>query len=427
MIGIPCNCSRIRLILLAGFAAVLFKLSFPIRASALQADIETTCATSAIPAIIMSSPHANSLQDKYQIDKAVVKNGQTFSTLLHSYGVPASKIFKLSNSAKDVFDLRTMRTGNSYWILRNAKPPFSNIYLIYEASSVDYVVFGLGKSPNVIACRKNLYKETRIVSGRITSSLWNSLKAQKVDTDIVLKLQEVFGYKINFRKLRPNDRFTVIYEEYTDGFRAVQTGNIIAVKMTFGGHQLSAYWYRHCSTFGYYDESGNNTQSTFLYSPIQGGTVTSGYSNNRIHPITKKQRRHPAIDYAAPAGTPVMSVGDGTVIDIGYTQTAGNYIKLRHNLSFESHYLHLNNITSSLQSGSRVNKGDIIGSVGSTGVTTGPHLDFRFSKNGRLLDYSTVTLPDGKQLDKNCKAEFEQNVKQIALKSINYYPKAGKS
>jgi murein DD-endopeptidase MepM/ murein hydrolase activator NlpD len=427
-IDADCNFPNNRSILLIGFVLILFQWSFPLVSLAFQADLETTHETSEIRTIMASNPQLKSLKlDNYQIAKAVVKNGQTLSTLLHSYGVPASKILQLSNNAKGILDLRTIRAGNSYWIIRDAKPPFSIIVLIYQTSFVDFVVFELGNSIDVFACRKTLYKKTRFASGSISSSLWNALKAQNVDTVIIPKLQEVFGYKANFRKLMPNDRFMVFYEEYSDGSQIVQIGSIIAAKLTSGEDQLSAYRYSHCDTFGYYDENGNNMQSAFLYSPIQGSTVTSGYSDKRKHPITKEYRRHPGIDYAAPTGTPVMSVGDGTVIDIGYTQTAGNYIKIRHNLSFGSHYLHLNTINSGLQNGSRVNRGDVIGFVGSTGLTTGPHLDFRFSKNGRLLEYSTVTLPDGKQLDMKCKADFDIKVQQIALKSNANSPKAGKT
>jgi murein DD-endopeptidase MepM/ murein hydrolase activator NlpD len=350
----------------------------------------------------------------YQIKKAVVKSGQTLSMILKPYGLTASAVFKATESAKGVFDVRRMKVGQPYSIVRDPEQFLEIKYFIYEKTPVDFVVFEFGKSPGVFSGRKTLETRTHQISGTITRSLWDAIKAQGVHTDLILKLEAVLGYKVDYRRLKPGTRFDIFYEESYDGDQFLRIESIIAARLTSGGNQVAAFRYSHHGTVGYFDRYGNNVQTDFLRSPLhQYDKVTSGYSTRRKHPITKKYRKHPAIDFGAPAGTPVMSVGDGIVDKISYTATAGNYITINHLYSFKSQYLHLSAVDDGLQIGSKVKKGDVIGYVGSTGLATGPHLDFRFSENGQLVDYFNIELPDGQPVDAACKDDFDLIIKQM--------------
>lgn len=415
--GVDWQHLKTRWLFLAGLVATLCQLGGAQRALALPVTQVNNYLPADIRTTIISSPKSKRINlDGYQIDRAVVKYGQTLSTILEPYGFSVPKIYKLGESARGVFNFRSIQAGKLYWVVRDDEPPYSVKYFIYEKSAVDFIVLELGSLPKIFTFRKPLYKETRRVSGTITHSLWNTMKAHGANTDLIPKLQEVLGNKINFQKLKPKDQFFIIYEEYSDGSIVVQVGNIIAVKLTSIGKQIAGFRYSHCGIAGYYDESGNNMQTAFLHSPIQGGNVTSEYSDNRKHPITKRYRRHPAIDYGAPSGTPVMSVGDGVIRKISYSSTAGNFIKIDHLYSYSSQYMHLNSIAHRIEIGSRVNKGDTIGFVGSTGLATGPHLDFRFSEHGRLVDYATVKLPDGQKVDMKCRADFDLKVQHLVSK-----------
>jgi murein DD-endopeptidase MepM/ murein hydrolase activator NlpD len=261
--------------------------------------------------------------------------------------------------------------------------------------------------------KKYLEKRINTISVKVKISLWATLKKNKLNTELIPRLEEVFNRKVNFSKLMPNDSLVIKFEEYYDAGESVRVGSIIAVKLVYSDSTVAAFQYSHCGTEGYFDENGNNLHTTFLPSPIKNARITSGYSVSRMHPITKKSRRHPAIDFAAPPGTPVLSVGDGAIFDSDYSESAGNYIKIRHSSNYTSQYLHLSRFADGMNVGMNVRKGDVIGFVGDTGFTTGPHLDFRFTKDGKLVDYLKIDLPDGQPVDIACLDKFGNYVHQI--------------
>ena len=254
--------------------------------------------------------------------------------------------------------------------------------------------------------------ETRLLSGTITSSLWHSISEKQADPELVSLLGEVFAGRVDFGRLRRGDRFEVIYDvQYAEGKR-IGLGDIRAVVLASDGEAHQAFRFSFHGTTGYYDENGRNLQKAFLESPLMSARISSSFQDKRLHPIKKVYRRHPAIDYAAPAGSPVMSVGDGVVTDTGYSRSSGNYIKIRHPDSYASFYLHLSSVAKNIKKNTPVRKGAIIGFVGSTGWSTGPHLDFRFMKNGRYVDYASADLPAGKPVDADCLTQFRQNVER---------------
>jgi murein DD-endopeptidase MepM/ murein hydrolase activator NlpD len=353
----------------------------------------------------------------YIVETSMVRSGQTLSTMLRPYKVPVSVIFQAAAISESVFDVRQIKAGRPYTIIRDSKRGLRVKYLIYDQNSKKYIVFDFGNPLRVYAGRKALEIKIRFVPGTITTSLWNAFAEQRLNPDLVLRLADLFANKVDFHKLRKGDHFKLIYEEMHAEGRLVGIGAIKAAVLTIGGNIQQAFQFRHHDgKVGYYDENGLNFQKAFLKSPLKHTRVSSGFSEKRLHPVKKSYRRHPGIDYAAPAGTPVMSVGDGIIGEIGYSRTAGKFIKIKHPGPYVSQYFHLSSIENGIEMNSPVNKGDIIGLVGSTGLATGPHLDFRFKKNDRYVDFLSVPLPSGKSVDIVCKERFNQIVSQYISK-----------
>ncbi|MBA3010086.1 MAG: peptidoglycan DD-metalloendopeptidase family protein [Proteobacteria bacterium] len=364
-------------------------------------------------------PFKKTFIDGYRVERNIVREGQTMSVILKPYGVSESSIFKTSKIGEDIFDVRQIKPGLPYLVDLDPEQKIEVKYFPYEITPKKFVSSEFGISPNVIIGQKQLEKKTRQVSGTISSSLWKSMKIKNMSVDLILKVNELIGSQMDFRKLRPKDSFNIVFEEYSDGSQIVKTGEIVLVQMKSGNKEFSAFRFFHHGMVGYYDEMGNNLQTDFLKYPLKFNKITSKFSLGRKHPVTRKIKSHPAIDFGAPAGTPVMSIGDGIVDSLGYSATAGNYIKISHPDSFESQYLHLKSIESNLEKGSKVNKEDVIGFVGSTGLTTGEHLDFRLSKNGQLIDYLNFDLPDGQPVDEACRDKFFLSMQQVLAKIKN--------
>jgi murein DD-endopeptidase MepM/ murein hydrolase activator NlpD len=283
---------------------------------------------------------------------------------------------------------------------------------VYDRSSEKQAIFNIGNPFNVFTGHAGMTTQTRFLSGTITSSLWHSISEKQADPELVSRLGEVFAGRVDFGRLGRGDRFEVIYDvQYAEGKR-IGLGDIRAVVLASDGEAHQAFRFSFHGTTGYYDENGRNLQKAFLESPLMNARISSGFQDRRLHPIKKVYRRHPAIDYAAPAGSPVMSVGGGIVTDKGYSRSSGNYIKIRHSGTYSSFYLHLSAFSESIKINKPVRKGEIIGFVGSTGWSTGPHLDFRFMKNGRYVDYASADLPAGNPVDTDCLPQFRQNVAQ---------------
>jgi murein DD-endopeptidase MepM/ murein hydrolase activator NlpD len=324
-------------------------------------------------------------------------------------------VLKLCKTAENVFDPRQMTAGQPYFIVRRLGQTPGVKYFILEKSIEDLVVFEFGASPRVFSAKKALEKRTRSVSCKVRSSLWNTLKENQINTDLIPKLEGLFDRRVNLSLLKPGDSLSVKYEEYYDAGHSVRVGPILAAKLTSGGTRVSAFRYSHCGTNGYFDENGNSLQTAFLPSPLTNARITSGYSARRKHPVTDRYRAHPAIDFAAPKGTPVMSVGNGTITTLDYNESSGNFIKISHSSNYTSQYLHMSGFAEGKKVGSKVIKGDVIGFVGDTGLTTGPHLDFRFTNDGKMVDYRKIDLPDGQPVNVTCIDDYKLFIQQIFI------------
>lgn len=322
----------------------------------------------------------------------VVGSGDTASGILDEYLSPAD-IYAMDNACKPVFKLASMRRGQP-WSMTTADGDFSAFR--YEIDTENCLVIEReGEAFNAYLEPIEYDVETVRVDGVINSSLYEAISDTGEGPALAVRLADIFGWEIDFiREIRQGDKFTVFVDKrYRDG-EFTGYGTIHAAAFTNQGEYFEGYRFEDEHGNGqYYTSEGRNLRRAFLKAPLSFKRISSNYSPRRLHPILKVYRPHNGIDYAAPTGTPVHAIGDGTVITVSRTKAAGRYVKIRHANGYESSYLHLSGYGKGIRSGTRVRQGQTIGYVGSTGYATGPHLDFRMRKNGTFINPRKATNP----------------------------------
>ena len=274
---------------------------------------------------------------------------------------------------------------------KNASKPD---YFIYEINPVDYVVYDLSDSLRIYKEKKPIETLVKSASGVITSSLWNTLEAQALDYNLALTLSEIYAWSIDFYGLQKGDKFRVIYEENFVYGKSIGIGRIFAAQFVHNKEDFYAFRFTQNNEEAYFDDKGKSLKKAFLKAPLKFNRISSQFSNARFHPVLKIYRPHHGVDYAAPTGTPVMSIADGTVIGKGYQAAGGgNFVKIKHNAVYTTSYMHLSKFGEGISTGVRVRQGQIIGYVGTTGLSSGPHLDFRVFFNGSPINPLTVKSP----------------------------------
>jgi len=331
--------------------------------------------------------------DSFLVVKDRIRKNQNLSSILLPYGVPYSTIDALAKASREVFDVRKLAAGKPYTIYCTKDSAGVATCFVYEPNATEYVVFDLRDSLHIYKGKKDIEKRMRFVSGEVNSSLYVDLKKHGADPMLAIELSEIYAWTIDFYRIRKGDRFEVLYvENYVDG-RSIGIDRILASTFTDRGRSIRAYYFEGKNERGYFDEHGNNLKKAFLKAPVKFSRISSGYSMRRFHPVQKRYKAHLGTDYAAPTGTPIHAVGDGVVTEARFKHNNGNYVKIRHNSVYETQYLHMSKIKSGIRSGVRVSQGDVIGYVGSTGLATGPHVCFRFWKNGKQVDHRREELP----------------------------------
>lgn len=340
-----------------------------------------------------------------------INRNQTFSDILQDHNVPFRRILKIAKKAKDTFDVRKIRLNKNYQLFVENDSTEAVKYFVYEKDPVNYVVFDIADTINVYEFKKEVKIREKVVTGYIRegSSLFLSLEEKNNDPELAIALSEVFAWQINFFGIQKGDFFKAVYEEkFVDG-KAVGIGRILSAQFNHWGEDYFAFLFERDGKEAYFDENGKSLQKQFLKSPLKFSRISSGFSYSRLHPILKVRRAHTGIDYAAPMGTPVKAVGDGTVIHRKYSGAAGRYIKVKHNATYTSGYMHLSRYAKGISVGSRVRQGQIIGYVGSSGRSTGPHLDFRFWRGGTPINYLRMKFPPTHPV----KSEYEERYSAI--------------
>ncbi len=348
----------------------------------------------------------------YEIRDRRVRRGETFSDLLQRADVPYVSVVKLADATRDVFDVRRIRSGQHYRIYYNPWLQQAD-YLVYERSPSRHVVYDIRHPEQSRLGTRPISVAWKTAGGTITSSLYQTLQEEGLHPEIALKLSEVFAWQIDFFRIRSGDQFRVIYEDRHLEGESLSPGKIIAARFTHRGTDYYAFHFDEGERSDYFDENGNSLRRQLLKSPLRFSRISSRFSRSRLHPVTGQRRAHLGTDYAAPTGTPVRSVGDGTVVVAGYGRANGNWVKIRHNSTYTTGYLHLSRIASGVRRGARVKQGEIIGYVGSTGLATGPHLHYHFWKNGTPINALNVDLPPVRPVNPRFREQYRALVDRL--------------
>lgn len=344
--------------------------------------------------------------DSFKVEPGTVRSGQNLSAILSKEGISMTKIDEISKKSVLTFDLRKMKVNNQYYFFKNKKDSSKIDYFIYEIDKVNYVVYDLTDSLRIYKEQKPITTLVKTASGVITSSLWNAMRAQALDTKLIMDLSDIYAWSIDFFGIKKGDKFRIIFEEDFVYGKSVGTGRIFAAQFVHADEDFYAFRFNQNNEDVYFDDKGKSLKKAFLKAPLKFSRISSQFSNARFHPVLKIYRPHHGIDYAAPTGTPVLSIGDGTVVAKAYQAAGGgNYVKIKHNAVYTTSYMHLSKFGPGIANGVRVKQGQVIGYVGSTGLSSGPHLDFRVFMNGSPINPLTMKSPPTEPVfDKNMPA-----------------------
>jgi len=332
--------------------------------------------------------------DSFNVVRGEVKSGHNLSDILTTQAISMATVDEISKKSILVFDLRKMKVNNPYYFFMNKKQPTKVEYFIYEITPVDYVVYQMGDSLRIYKEKKPMITQVKTAGGEITSSLWNAMTDQALSPNLAMDLSNIFQWSVDFFGIQKGDKFKVVYEENFVSGKSIGIGRIFAAQFVHAKEDFYAFRFTQNNEDSYFDDKGKSLKTAFLKAPLKFSRVSSVFSNSRFHPVLKIRRPHHGVDYAAQTGTPVMSIGDGTVIAKAYQRAGGgNYIKIKHNATYTTSYMHLSKFGDGIANGVRVHQGQVIGYVGSTGLASGPHLDFRVFLNGTPIDPLKMKSP----------------------------------
>ncbi len=337
----------------------------------------------------------------YQVVRDTVRSGDSFGIILGSHGVEPGRIFQIVEKVKDTFNPRKIVIGKPYVILKENDSAGTPKKFIYENDLVNYTVVDLGDSISAYTAKKPVTITKKTVSGVISSSLSEAIENEGLNYLLAHEMNNIYQWSIDFFRLQKGDRFKLVYNEryINDSIYA----GIENIEASVFYHQEKPYYAFNFLTDSisgerdYYDEKARPLQSFFLKAPLNFSRISSRYSPRRYHPVQKRWKAHKGTDYAAPHGTPIWSTANGVVIASSYTAGNGNYVKIKHNGTYTTQYLHMSK--RAVKNGQRVKQGDIIGYVGSTGLATGPHVCYRFWVNGRQVDPFRQNLPAAEPIE----------------------------
>ncbi|HTG67239.1 MAG TPA: peptidoglycan DD-metalloendopeptidase family protein [Flavobacterium sp.] len=352
----------------------------------------------------------------FNVIQDTVRKGDTFGTIIEKQNIGERKIYEIVNSVKDTFDVRTIRPDKAYTMLRSKDKTNKLQVFIYEPNDLSYYIFDLRDS--VVVAHKKLRPVTykrRLITGVLKGSLSETLANSGVEANLASQITKIYSWSIDFFKLKKGDRFGIAFNErYVNDTIYNGVSDIEAAFFEYKGKIMYAFPFVQNQASGkveYYDEEGKTMKNFFLKSPIKFSRITSRFTMSRFHPVQHRWKAHKGTDYAAPTGTPIMTTATGVVEQTGYTAGNGNFVKVKHNGTYATQYLHMSKIL--VRRGQRVNQGDVIGRVGSTGLASGPHVCYRFWKNGIQVDALKLKLPTGTPMEGGNKARFMKTIEPL--------------
>ncbi len=348
--------------------------------------------------------------DSMEVVSGKVRSGQFFSNLLGDLGMSAKDAYDLSMACDSVFDVKKLRVGNAYNAYYSSPDSTAKTleYLVYERDRESQIVFSCRPPFGARVHQKETSIESKYADVTINSSLWNAMMDAGASPLLIADISDIYAWSIDFFAVQKGDRFRVLYDQKVCDGEVIAIDTVRYAEFSHGGQVLPMVMFNQKDGGNiWWNEKGESMRKAFLKAPLQYSRVSSGFSYARRHPVTRRVQPHTGVDYAAPKGTPVQTIGDGTVISVKYEGAGGNTVRIRHNSVYTTAYLHLSKYAKGLKAGQRVRQGETIGYVGSTGRSTGPHLDFRVWKNGTPINPLKMDSPPAEPLKKENMAAFE--------------------
>lgn len=356
--------------------------------------------------------------DSFEIIKGIISKNKFLGEIMSEFSVSDKITGKIQVAAQGIFDFRKIKAGNIFAFLKSKDPKNEAQYFVYEHSPIEYYIVELTDSVTIEKCEKEIKTYHKTTSGVINSSLWNSVSEQEINPMIAIRLSEIFAWSIDFFGLQRGDAFKIMYDEqYVDSI-PVGIGEIHGAWFKHAGKEFTAIPFIQDNEIEFFDAEGKSLRKAFLKAPLRFSRISSRFTGSRFHPVLKRITTHFGVDYAAPSGTSVHAIGDGMIISAGWSGGGGNMIKIRHNSVYTSAYLHLRGFGPGIRSGSYVRQGEVIGYVGSTGLSTGPHLDFRVWRNNAPINPLAMESPSVEPVKADKMGAFVET-RNIVLSQLN--------
>ncbi len=349
--------------------------------------------------------------NNYDFQKLKIQSGETFSDIFDRYRISPIMVDKIQRYIvnNDIFDFRNIRAGNNYAVFSTKDSLSRGEIFIYEVNYVDYILFDFRDSLNISLMQKEVETKNKYCSGVVETSLWASIvDSSNLSPALLMKMSEIYAWTIDFFRLEKGDKYKIFFEEKFVEGESIGVGKVMAALYQHKGNQFYAFNFQINENYDdYFDQNGKSLRRAFLRAPLSYSyRISSKFQKRRLHPVTGKIKPHLGTDYAAPQGTPIIATANGKVIKSSYTKNNGYYVKIRHNSTYTTQYLHMLK-RGRASEGSYVKQGDVIGYVGQTGLATGPHVCYRFWKNGRQVDPYKQKLPEAEPISKDYIDDFK--------------------
>ena len=364
----------------------------------------------------------DNLTPRYKNIKHKISNGETFNKILNKHSIPSEEILKIKKNLNLDYNLDNLKTNLDIKFIIDRSNNKKITYFLFPISRTKKIQLIRNLDTDIFEKKiiiTNLNKKIIFKEGKITKSLYKTATDLNVQPNIIIDFARIYGFQVDFqRDIRKNDNFQIMYEVFEDdNGKIFETGNIVFADLKLSGINNSLYYFDKKGSEGHYDENGKSVEKALMKTPINGARLSSAFGM-RKHPIDGYNKMHRGTDFAAPMGTPIMASGSGVIIRARWCGGGGNCIKIKHNSTYETIYAHMKNFARGIKEGLRVKQGQIIGYVGSTGKSTGPHLHYEVVKNGKKINSQTLKLPSGKILKNKERKVFEVvKIKSDVLKS----------
>jgi len=364
----------------------------------------------------------NNLTPRYKSINHKISSGETFDKILNNYSIPSKEISEIKKNLNLNYNLNNLKTNLDIKFIIDQSNNKKIISFLFPISRTEKIQLTRNLDTDLFEKKiviTNLNKKIIFKEGKITQSLYKTAIDLNIQPNIIIEFARIYGFQVDFqRDIRKNDSFQIMYEVFEDDIGNIfETGNIVFADLKLSGTNNSLYYFDKKGSEGHYDGSGKSVEKALMKTPINGARLSSAFGM-RKHPIDGYNKMHRGTDFAAPMGTPIMASGSGVITRARWCGGGGNCVKIKHNSSYETIYAHMRNFARGIKEGSRVKQGQIIGYVGSTGKSTGPHLHYEVVKNGKKINSQKLKLPSGKILKNKERKIFEvAKIKLDVLKS----------